>query len=280
MPNFSYDLYRKYNELDEWQQGDIIEGLYIAKVIEDDLFIHRPPPGESAKVSVLTQLAKTNNKVAPPFSDNNQKEQALIPIYKTAVMIVSQTCDIINDRQLVVARVRPFKHMPKPEIQENIRCNNVMYAFYLPDYPVDGEESFCNINELTVISKDLLSNYKAHRKRSLSSKGLRQFQFFIERYFCREAMPEDIIKIISGFRRKLQETILWKKVNMVYYYYTGNQISLLVALNEEDDNTQTFIEDARNSVLDSTEHNYQVDVKYELIDNISLRDIKEFRYIR
>ena len=280
MSNTSDELYQEFNELDEWQQGDIIEGLYIAKVLEDDLYIHRPHPELCGRISLLTQSAKVNSKVALPFSNSQNRELAIIPVYKLDVMIVSQTCDIVNDKQVTVARVRPFRHKNKPELQELIRCGNVMYAFYLPDYPETAEESFAHLGELTVLSKKLLETHKEQRKRSLSSTGIRIFQLFIERFFGREAMPDSVSRIITEFNRNLQETEIADNVERIYYCYSSEEISLLVALNEEDYNTKNCVEIARNYAMNSVEQDHEVKVMHKLVDDISLRDIEGFREFR
>jgi len=130
----SDQIYREFDLSDEWQQGDIIEDLYITRVLEDDMYIHRNHPELSGRVSYLTQLASENKEIKSPFSNSKGSELVVVTVFKTDVMIVSQTCDVANDEQVTVARVRPFRHITnKPELQENIRCGNVMYAFYLPD---------------------------------------------------------------------------------------------------------------------------------------------------
>jgi hypothetical protein len=104
------------------------------------------------------------------------------------------------------------------------------------------------------------------------------FQFWIERFFGREVMPDDISRIITNFHQELRKTDIGVKISKVYYDYSSEQISLIVALNQKDDNAQTCIETARyyasNSVKD---HNYKIMVFHKLIDNLNLRDIDGFR---
>jgi hypothetical protein len=248
-------------------------------VIDDDMPIRRSQD-LFGKISYVAQLAEKNDEVALPFSNRYSREYALIPVFKTDVMIVSQTCDIVHDEQVTVARVRPFLDSDKPRFQENIRRSNVFRAFYLPDYPSNGQESFSTLAELTVLSKRLLDVHKAERRRSLSPMGLRLFQSFIERFFGREAMPDNVSKIITEFYRSLRETGLRDKVERVYYDYSTDHISLLVALSEEDDNAQVLVETARNFAADSAEHSYEVRVMHKLVGNILLRDIEGFREFR
>ncbi len=278
----SDELYRKPNVSDEWQQGDIIEGLYITRVIEDDMLIRRPQDLDLpfAKISYIAQLAERNNKVIAPFSNRYSREYALIPVFKTDVMVVSQTCDIAQGDQVTVARVRLFLDSDKPEFLENIRHGNIFRAFHLPDYPANGEESFSALAELTVLNKKLLEVHKKQRRKSLSPEGLRGFQFFIERFFGREAMPDNVSRIITEFCRRLRETETGDKIERIYYDYSAGQISLLVALNEEDDNVQAAVETARNLAADSIEHSYELSAAHQLVDNISLRDIEGFREFR
>lgn len=282
MLNASEDLYRKLDVSDEWQQGDIVKGLYVTRILEDDMIIRRSQNQDLpyAKISYVSQLAEQNDEVKAPFSNRLSREYAVIPVFKTDVMIVSQTCDIAHDEQITVAGVCSFNPSDNPELQENIRRGNVMNAFYLPDYPAENEESFSNLAKLTVLGKKLLETHKAQREISLTPKGLRLFQAFIERFFGREAMPEDIIRIITEFYRKLHETELRDKIERVYYDHSKEQISLLVALNKEDNSAQAFVETARKFASDSVEHNYELKVMYQLLDNISLRDIEGFREFR
>ena len=272
-------IYRDLNSTDEWQQGDIVGDLYITKVIENDMYISRPHPHPSGRISDLNQLAKANKGIKTPFSDG--KENAVIPVFKTDVMIVSQSCDIIHDKKLTVARVKPFLHIGYSlQLQESIRCGNVMYAFYLPNFPLNNDESFLDLTELTVLSKDLLEGHKTQRKKSLSAEGLRAFQYFIERFFGREALPDAVIGIITEFSRNLQNTGLKSKIEKIYYDYSINQIKLKVALNSDDINAQTTIESARSIACNSITHNFEVTAEYKLIDNLLLRDINGFREFR
>ena len=282
MLNFSDGLYQEFDVSDEWQQGDIINGLYITRIIEDDMIIRRSqgPDLLSAKISHVSQLAKENKEIPAPFSNRNNKEYAVIPVFKSDVMILSQTCDIAHDEQITVARVRSFEPKSNAEFLENIRRGYVMNAFYLPNYPETGKESFSNLAEITVLSKKLLKVHEKQRKKSLSPEGLRGFQFFIERFFGREAMPDGVSRIITEFCRRLRETEIGDKIERIYYDYSTDQISLLVALNEEDDNVQTAVETASNLAADSIEHSYELSAAHQLMDNISLRDIEGFREFR
>lgn len=195
-------------------------------------------------------------------------------------MIVSQTCDIANDEQATVARVRPFRHANKPELQEDIRHGNTMPMFYLPDYPKTSEEGFATLTELTVLSKKLLETHKAQRRKSLSPEGLRTFQSFIERFFGREAMPDDVIRIITAFSRSLHKTEIEDKIERIYYDYSSDWISLLVALSELDDSAQASVEVAKRFADNSIEHSYELRTECKLIDKVSLRDIEGFREFR
>ncbi|MFC1717534.1 hypothetical protein ACFL6S_27990 [Candidatus Poribacteria bacterium] len=275
----SDELYRESS--DKWQQGDIIEDLYITRVVEGDMPIRRSQD-LFAKISHVAQLAENNDEVLPPFSNRYNREYALIPVIETDVMVVSQTCDIVakNNDWVTVARVRMFQNSDNHGFLENIRRGDIFRAFYLPDYPSDGKESYATLAELTVISRKLLDAHKAKRKRSFSSNGLQLFQSFIERFFGREAMPDDVIRIITEFYRRLRETELGNKIERVYYDYSADQVSLLIALNKADDNAHASVEEAKRSADSSVEHSYELKVAHRLIDNISLRDIEGFRECR
>ena len=280
--SISVEHYREFNAADDWQQGDIVEDLYTTRVIEDDMYIYRPPPQQSLCVSELAELASVNKGVAPPFSKSN-RENAVIPVFKTDVMIVSQTCDILHDRQVTVARVYPFNHSyarANTELQENIRHGNAMSAFYLPDYPVTNDESFANLAELTVISKELLNGHREQRKRSLSPEGLQIFQSFVERFFCREAMPDDVSKIIITFYRRLKESQVGSKIDRIYYDYSCENISLLVALDDDDEKGQESVEAAKEYIDQSIKHRYEIQVECKAKDRIMLREIEGFREFR
>jgi hypothetical protein len=226
-------------------------------------------------------LSDENKEIKPPFSNSKGSELVVVTVFKTDVMIVSQTCDVANDEQVTVARVRPFRHITnRPELQENIRCGNVMYAFYLPDCQSTNQESFSTLNVLTVLSKKLLNLHKSQRKKSLSPEGLRVFQLFIERFFGREAMPDVVSRIITEFSRELRNTDLKGNIERIYYNYSTSQISILVAISKDDKNAQAFVELAGNHAVNSIEHGYEVSTAYNLIDSILLRDIDGFREFR
>jgi len=275
----SGELYREFNESDEWQQGDIIEGLYITRLLQDDMPIRRSQD-LLAKISYVAQLAEKSDEVAPPFSNRYSREYALIPVFKTDVMIVSQTCDIAHDEQVTVARVRPFLDSDKPEFQGNIRRGNVFRAFYLPDYPSNGQESFSTLAEVTVLSKKLLQAYKAKRRISLSPRGLRLFQSFIGRFFGREAMPGDVSKIITTFYRRLKESEVGSKIDRIYYDYSSENISLLVALDDDDGKGRESVEAAKKYTDESIKHRYEIQVECKAKDRIMLREIEGFREFR
>lgn len=275
MFNTSIELYREFDISDDWQQGDIIGDLYVTRVIEDDMYLYRPHPEESARISRLTQLAEQFNDVKAPFDNKHRRENAVIPVIRTDVMILSQTCDVLHDEKLTVVRVRPLLHIGKAK--ENVRRGEVMYAFYLPNYPANGDESFADLTELTVISKDLLIAHQEKRRKSLTVNGLRLFQAFVQRFFCREAMPDDVAKIITVFHRSLKQSGIESKLSRIYYDYSTEKITLLVALDNDDENAQAVIETATQYANKSVEHRYELQVAYKLIDNIMLRDIDGFR---
>jgi len=283
----SDELYRDFNVLDKWRQGDIIEDLYITRVVEGDMLIRRSQDlfakiSQIAQLADIAQLTEKNDKVLPPFSNRYNREYALIPVIKTDVMIVSQTCDIVakDNDWVIVARVRMFQDSDNNGFLENIRSGDIFRAFYLPGHPSNGKESYTTLAELTVISRKLLDEHKAKRKQSLSSNGLQLFQSFIERFFGREAMPDDVIRIITAFSRSLHETEIKDKIERIYYDYSSDRISLLVALSELDDNAQASVEVAKSFADNSIEHNYELGIEHRLVDNISLRDIEGFREFR
>ena len=282
MSNISEELYREFDVSDEWQQGDIVENLYITRILENDMIIRRSQDQNLpvARTSYVSQLAKRNKNITAPFDNRLRREYVVIPVFRTDVMIVSQTCDIAHDDFVTVAKVRAFLDSDNAKFLDNIRLGEVNNAFYLPNYPSCGKESFSTLNELTVVSKKLLDAYKSKRKRMLSPRGLRLFQFWIERFFGREAMPDNVSRIITDFCRELRKTDIWNKVAKVYYDYSTEQISLVVALNQTDDEADALVEDAKNFASASIEHSYEVTATNRLIDDIVLRDIDGFREFR
>ena len=127
MSNDSEDLYQDFDVSDEWQQGDIVQNLYITRILEDDMLIRRSqdPNLPVAKASHISDLAKNNKDIVAPYSNRLRREYAVIPVFKTDVMIVSQTCDIAHDDFVTVAKVRSFSDKDKAELLDHIRLGEV-----------------------------------------------------------------------------------------------------------------------------------------------------------
>jgi len=98
MSKASEELYREFDVSDEWQQGDIVENLYITRILEDDMIIRRSQDQNLpfAKASYVSELAKHNKNIKAPYDNKLRREYAVIPVFRTDVMIVSQTCDIAH----------------------------------------------------------------------------------------------------------------------------------------------------------------------------------------
>lgn len=229
MPILAKDWYEASPDQTGYYQGDIIRDVPII-FLPDKIskwFILRPDPkGKKHVDDVLRgEICKWFESFPEGQLDDKwkygQKEEFVAArAFLVNLMILTQTCDIENRKYYQVAPIYPETKQSK---LENLRNNELNYAFYLPAYaPYITENSYVELSHTCVVPKAYFPRDSVPLKLGarLTNEARTALQEKIAEYFGRP----------FGFSSKDKATVAGEYACVTCFYRSGKSVKLSFAL--------------------------------------------------
>src|SRR5229473_3623361 len=162
MPILAQDWYEQQPDLTSFYQGDIVRDVPIIFLPEkiSKWFILRP--GANSKKHVDDVLrgeickwfeAHPEGQLKDAWAYGEKEELVAAKAFRLTAMILTQTCDLEQRGYYQVAPVYP-ETKQKPGVLEQLRKNELNYAFYLPALvPTIPENSYAELAHKCVTPK-------------------------------------------------------------------------------------------------------------------------------
>lgn len=133
-------------------QGDIFRDLFIATSSEAPLVVRSSDKANDVAegIAILTQLNNTRELFASGF------ENIVLKAIKTNIIIISQTCDILNREFVIIAPVFPLSRIESAKKARSLKEGKMNYRFYLPRKEGIIEESYAELTILNSIKRTAL----------------------------------------------------------------------------------------------------------------------------
>lgn len=139
-------------------QGDVLEGIpliFIPQKISKWLI---PRPGPNSALTDVDSIlggqipkwfrAQAEGSVKDAWSFADGEEFVAAKAKKSRVMIVTQTCDLVQRSTFQVAPVLPAAPLG-PGDKENLQLNNFQYMFYIPArLPAIAEDCYADLSQI------------------------------------------------------------------------------------------------------------------------------------
>ncbi len=174
-------------------QGDVLDDIPLIFIPEklSKWLILRPDP-KSTTTDVDEVLggripkwfrAQAEGSVKDAWTFGNKEEFVAAKAKKTRVIIVTQTCDLVQRSAYQVAPVHSANGLSQKD-KENLQLNNFYYMFYLPARPpAIPEDSYADLSQIQNVPR---TYFKADAVVSRFSEAARvDFQAQVAEYFGR-----------------------------------------------------------------------------------------------
>jgi len=105
---------------------------------------------------------------------------------KKDIMLLSQTCDIQQRSQIIIAPIDPLEWVESNETKrQTIRARRTNYWFYLPQMDTVIQDSVVDLQMISYIPKQLVSPHLSSKVLSLSDWGRHHLAWALSTYFGR-----------------------------------------------------------------------------------------------
>ncbi len=109
--------------------------------------------------------------------------QILVKRDRTNIMIISQTCDILNRDFVAICPVFPISKLTNDDRQDAVRKGRTNYRFWLPEKIGYIEESYADFQIINTIKRDNLD--LASRVVALTDRYRTHLTDCLYKFFCR-----------------------------------------------------------------------------------------------
>lgn len=172
-------MYVKNEDLDPetLYQGDILDNFPFI-ILQNPIFLKST--GKS-----IYEIDSSSDKWF-----QNSEEILAVTAKLSRVIILSQTCDIQEREQVIIAPIHPITVMKDTGIFTDgklglIRKRKVGYWFYLPEYTGLLEESVVDFQTIYYLHRSIVQGFKKNRVVGLSDWGRHHLGWALGSYFGR-----------------------------------------------------------------------------------------------
>jgi hypothetical protein len=210
MPIEATDWYEFSPDLTSFYQGDVVKDVPVIFLPDkiSQWFLLRPNPrGKKTVDDILGGEicawfeASPEGLVADKWQHGGREEFVAAKAKMMSVMIVTQSCDLVNRSYYQVAPVYPETIQTK---LESLRENDLQYTFFLPAFsPGIPENSYADLSHITLVPKRYFPKNTVREKLAarLTAPTITKLQEQIANYFGRPFgfSSKDTVRIESEY---------------------------------------------------------------------------------
>jgi hypothetical protein len=173
-------------------QGDVLDDIpliFIPPKISKWIILRPNLKGALTDVDVILGgkipkwfTANTEGSVKDAWTLGDKEEYVAAKAKKMRVMIVTQTCDLVQRSFYQVAPVFPSTTLTDAD-KENLKLHNFNYMFYVPAQGEIKEDSFADLSQITDVPKTYFKANKVLAR--LSASTTLEFQMQVAEFYGR-----------------------------------------------------------------------------------------------